>query len=205
MQTSPSDPITPGDASLEEAFAGVRARLRQFLARSLESAADVDDLLQDVFVKALQNARAGREIKNPSAWFKTVARTTLADHYRAKGLVPVEPVDDALAQMEDDDDLVHQELASCLSPLIDGLPTLYRDALRAVDLEQRAMRDVARAERVSVSAIKSRVARGRARLRTKLLNCCDVELDAGRVSDFSPRPGVADEQPRGCDVASCKA
>jgi len=173
-------------AGVGEAFAQLRERLHGYLRSRLSDPSQADDLLHDVFVKALSTLQAGRRIDNLGAWLFTATRTTLADFYRARGAPTVE-LDDTLPADDAAEERLHQELAACLRPMIERLPPLYRDTLIATDLDGRSMRAVAEAEGRSVSAIKSRAARGRAMVKAELLDCCTVETQDGWVTDYRRR------------------
>jgi DNA-directed RNA polymerase specialized sigma24 family protein len=69
---------------LGAAFTGLRHSLRGFLARRVNDPAVVDDLLQDVFLKAQKAMGDGRLPNNLPTWLSTAARTKVIDHYRAK-------------------------------------------------------------------------------------------------------------------------
>jgi RNA polymerase sigma-70 factor (ECF subfamily) len=177
MQTSEQD--------LGVAFSQLQKSLRSFLRRRLPDPARADDLLQDIFVKALTAQRQGRRIDNLTAWLYTTARTTLIDHYRSNKSQPV-PVDEQLVVEIPEDLQFHRELAACMRPFINQLAPLYRDTLVATDLGNETMHSLAQREGVSVSAIKSRAVRARAKLQEKVLACCRVEWAGGLVSDYQP-------------------
>ncbi len=72
--------------------------------------------------------------------------------------------------------------------MVRGLPDTYRRAIELTELE--GMTQAAAAERLGLSlpGAKSRVQRGRARLRAMLLRCCEIETDRrGRVVAFETR------------------
>lgn len=171
--------------SLAQAFARTRQRLHAYLRRRLADPGSADDLLQEVFVKALTAQQRGTPIRNLDAWLYTTTRSVLADHYRRKAVV-TEPLHEALTQPADDDEQAQQQLAECMLPLIEQLPALYRETLLQVDIRHRRMRELAAQDGVSVSAIKSRAARGRRLLKETLLACCEVQLESGRIADFQP-------------------
>jgi RNA polymerase sigma-70 factor (ECF subfamily) len=80
------------------------------------------------------------------------------------------------------------EMARCIAPMVRGLPGHYRQAIELTELE--GMTQAAAAERLglSVPGAKSRVQRGRARLRAMLVRCCEIETDRrGRVVTFEAR------------------
>jgi predicted DNA-binding protein (UPF0251 family) len=79
-------------------------------------------------------------------------------------------------------------LAECLQPLVMHLDPLSREALLATDLGGKSQVDAAREAGITVSTMKSRIQRGRQKLRDAVLQCCHVELDRrSGVIDFSPR------------------
>ncbi len=158
--------------------------LRSYLRRRVSDATQAEDLLQDIFVKALISKRAGPRIENLTGWLFAAARTTLVDHFRAIRH-PAQEVDENIPETDETEDLrFHEEVASCLKVFLAELPPIYRDTLIATDLEGETMRSIAAKQAVSVSAIKSRAARGRAMLKEKLLECCHVEMTDGLVSDY---------------------
>lgn len=74
--------------------------------------------------------------------------------------------------------------------MVRDLPDDYRRAIELTELG--GMTQAAAAERLglSVPGAKSRVQRGRARLREMLLRCCEIETDRrGRVVAFEARVG----------------
>ncbi|MFM9884486.1 MAG: sigma-70 family RNA polymerase sigma factor [Burkholderiales bacterium] len=168
---------------LGDAFARLQQSLRGYLRRRLQDPAQVEDLLQDIFVKALTSERAGRRINNLAGWLHAAARTTLIDHYRATGRA-IEALDDSIPNPEMDDLRLHQALSACLMPFIDQLAPIYRDTLVATDIQGKTMQSLAEMQRVSLSAIKSRAVRARAMLKETLLACCHVEVVDGFVSDY---------------------
>lgn len=171
------------DEELGAAFSRLQQSLRSYLRRRIPDAAQAEDLLQDIFFKALVSQRAGRRIDNLTGWLYAAARTTLVDHYRANG-EPMQELDESIPACEFEDLRLHEEIAKCLKPFMEQLPSIYRDTLIATDLEGETMRSLAAREKVSISAIKSRAVRARVMLKEKLLGCCHIEMTDGLVSDY---------------------
>lgn len=172
----------PADYDLETAFTQLRQSLRNYLLKRVPDASLVDDLIQDIFLKALSTKRTGKKIDNLPGWLFAVARTTLVDHLRAKSISP-DPLDEN-APGEDNDDLqLHASISDCLKPFIAKLPPIYRDTLNATEIEGSTLKAYAQTQALSVSAVKSRVVRGRAKLKEKLLACCEITMTNGLVSD----------------------
>lgn len=167
-------------------FVRLQHGLRSYLRRRVRDPALVEDLLQDVFVKALAAIRAERQVGNLTGWLYAVTRTTVVDYYRSNRPA-TEELDENIPDIEAEDDLLHQELATCLRPLLEQLPRIYRETLLATDFAGETMRSVANEQGMSLSAIKSRASRARAMLREQLLACCDVEVSDGTVVDYRRR------------------
>ena len=176
----------PG-GEIAAAFDSLQHSLRGYLRRRVDDPTVAEDLLQDVFVKALAAIGADRAPKNLPGWLYAAARTTVIDYYRA-GRPSAGEISDYTPDTQDaDGELLHRELATCLRPLAEQLPAIYRDTLLATDFDGRTMRAVAVEQGLSVSAIKSRASRGRIMLKEKLLDCCHVEISGGVVADYRPR------------------
>lgn len=182
---------------LGTAYTQLRQGLLSYLSRRLPHSAHAEDLLQDVFLKAISALKSNDSIDNLTGWLYTIARSTLADYYRAHK-VKMEELDFDIETEDDDNFERHQELANCLQPFIDELPALYRDTLIANELQGKKLRTLAHDEGLSLSAIKSRAARGRSLLKEKLLNCCEVELRGGLVDDYFRNPSPAPKKKCDC-------
>jgi len=69
-----------------------------------------------------------------------------------------------------------------------SLPSPYREAVTLVELQDLSMREAAEIVGVSTTAMKSRVQRGRAQLRTLFDQCCEIAQDArGKVTAYQRR------------------
>ena len=166
----------------------VAAKLRPFIARRV-AAPDVDDVLQDVLVRVHRGLDSLADDERFTAWMFQVARSAIAEHGRGGARHPLAEATEAVAPDDDHDDRVAATaLAGCLTGFVARLPSPYREAITLVELERLTAREAAALAGVSVSGMKSRVQRGRARLREMLDECCAIALDArGKVTDIVPR------------------
>jgi len=163
--------------------------LRGWLRHRLANPVDVEDLLQDVFIKAMRQGERFCEIANARAWLYEVARNALADRLRlARNTVEL-PEDLSADSAEV---AAVDSLAACLPRVLSDLNPEDREAITLCDLEGLSQEAYARRKGLSLSGAKSRVQRARKRLREQLTHACQVQLDeAGQVSDFVPRPPLA--------------
>jgi RNA polymerase sigma-70 factor (ECF subfamily) len=162
------------------------AELRNWLRHRTGNTALADDLLQDLFLKALRQGKGFGDVHNARAWLFEVARNLLADHLRVAQHA-VELPDDLAAPSHDIDTV--DALCACLPRVLSELSPADREAITLCDLQGMAQAEFAQAKGLSLSAAKSRVQRARVRLRAQMSQACQVSLsEGGSVSDFVPRP-----------------
>ena len=186
----------------------LHTNLRAFIARRVQSQADVDDLVQRVLLQIVKSLDTLRHAERLHAWVYRTARNVIVDHYRAAGsrrelatgdVVDLEATDGATSESVDDDDAAAlRELAACLAPMLSQLSPAYREAIRMIDLEGTPQQEAAHRAGVSLSGMKSRVQRGRQQLREVLEACCRIDLDRrGNIAAYTAR------HPDSCGCGGC--
>jgi RNA polymerase sigma-70 factor (ECF subfamily) len=173
-------------------WAELEKRLRPFVQKRVVREADTDDVLQDVLLRVHRGVGSLRDEERFDGWIHRVARHAIADHLRAHAKHPIRSateLPEALNEPSDEDDLeVARDLSQCVSGFVGMLPSPYRESITLTELEGRSQKEAAELLGVSITAMKSRVQRGRAKLRELFEECCEIELDArGRVVDYTPR------------------
>lgn len=177
----------------------LHGNLRAFISRRVRNQADVDDLVQRVLLQIVKGLASLRNVELLHAWVYRTARNVIVDYYRssagrrevasggAEDLAAASA--EAQANSQDDDERAAlQELAGCMTPMIRQLPPAYREAVTLADLEGINQADAATRAGVSVSAMKSRIQRGRQQLKAVLEDCCRVQLDRrGTIVAYDPR------------------
>lgn len=172
---------------LAGAWAAHEGELRGYLRHRLGNHEDADDLLQDVFIKALRQGNAFCRIDNPRAWLFHVARNALADRLRVAHTM-IELPEDIPAPLGDPAPVV-DDLAQCLPRVLSELSAEDRLAITLCDIEGQPQQALADRLGITLSGAKSRLQRARKRLREKMERGCRIRYDArGRVIDFTPRP-----------------
>ena len=180
----------PAFTCVSSAWQAHEGELLGYLRHRLSDADAADDLLQDVFVKAVRHGAGFCRLDNPRAWLFQVARNALVD--RARTSHPMEPLPDGLdeAAAPPEEPLAPVDaLASCLVRALGELAADDGAVLRACDLEGQTQREFAEAHGLSLPATKSRLLRARQRLRERLTTACRVRFEAdGSVASHVPRP-----------------
>jgi RNA polymerase sigma-70 factor, ECF subfamily len=167
----------------------LRALLVPFISKRVEPQ-DVDDVLQNVFVRIQRGLGDLRDTDKIVAWAYQVARNAIIDHARHKAVRRHEPLERVRSATtpEPDEESAARELAIIVGHFIAMLPEPYRDALRLTELEGLTQAEAARRAGLSLPGMKSRVQRARVQLRELLEACCDIELDTrGSIIDVEPR------------------
>jgi RNA polymerase sigma-70 factor (ECF subfamily) len=156
-----------------------------WLRHRLGDPSQADDLLQDLFLKALRQGERFCSVQNARAWLFEVARNTLTDHLRvARNTVALPDDLPALVAAVDAVDT----LTMCLPRVLSELSDEDREAITLCDLQGMTQAEFAHAKGLGLSAAKSRLQRARVRLRERMAQACQVQIDAvGHVADFVPR------------------
>ena len=165
-----------------------------FLAHQCHSAAEADDLLQDLFLKALQQGQTFCHIENPRAWLFHVARNLLIDRLRLSKATIELPED--LGNENEAETASVDQLSQCLPRVLGELSPADREAIALCDIDGIAQQEYARRLGLTLPAAKSRVQRARKRLQARLVKACQVKFDdEGKVCCFTPRPPLTEVSP----------
>lgn len=182
--------------STEGVWFELLANIRGFVGRRVRQPADVDDIVQRVFLQVHRALPTLRDSDRLHAWVYQTTRRAIADYYRAPSHtreVPAGAAVDLAAEIadataDDTDGSALQELSACLKPLIGSLGPADQEALQLVEFEGVTQVEAAQRLGLSVSGMKSRVQRARLHLRTALDECCRVALDRrGGVVSYEAR------------------
>lgn len=162
-------------------------KLRGFILKRVNNPADADDILQEVFVRIYQRLTTLQESDRLQSWIFTITRNAIIDHYRKVKRQPEFTSETALETlaMDPEPDIFNQQMAGCLRPLLQQLPEPYREAIQLAELEGMTQAAIAQELGISLSGMKSRVQRGRQKLKEVLQTCCQIEMDAtGNVIEY---------------------
>ena len=135
-----------------------------------------------------------------TAWVHQITRNTIIDYYRLQGRARMQtsempedlpdevPIDDAV-----------EDIASCLSHMIDDLPERYRQAITLTEYDGLSQRGISEQLGMSLSGAKSRIQRARGKLKDMLLECCHFEFDRlGHIIDYQSKESSCRYCPISC-------
>jgi len=176
--------------SIEQVWNDYHLSLRRFIGKRTRNEADAEDVLQNVFLKVCAHFETLREPAKVQSWLFQIARNAAIDFYRAKKFEAELPKEIASPEVSEtiDKRKCFEDAQKCLLPMIERLPPIYKTAVKLSELDGWTNRRVASAEGVSLSAVKSRVSRGRKIIKKMLDDCCLFETDRrGGVIDCVPK------------------
>lgn len=154
-------------------------RLTRFARTRVPDADAAADIAQETIARGLAAFGSDVDMTAVTRWCYRTVRNLIIDRYRRRTPRTVDTLDDVAGPEEalaESDDL-HRELGSCAKAMLDHLEPAYRQAVALADVEGLDQPAIAEQLGMSLSAVKSRVQRGRAKLRGMLLDCCLIGTD----------------------------
>lgn len=149
--------------------------LEGFLAQRTGSTEEAEDLLQEVFTRAMLEGSGFCKLNDARSWLFRVARNQVIDTHRLKK--PRDELDESSMRTPAETRTPISELQQCITRNLPHLDEADRHILDACDLEGMTQKDYAAGNGLSVAATKARLRRARQRLRTQLVRNCQVVLD----------------------------
>jgi RNA polymerase sigma-70 factor (ECF subfamily) len=158
-----------------EAFAELvrrhQDRLWRVALRTLGNPDDAADAVQDALVSAYRAAGGFRGESAVTTWLHRIVVNACLDQARRRTARPTSPLDESAAADRPAPDLLgSRETATEVLAALRRLPIEQAAAIVLVDVEGYPVADVAEILEVPVGTVKSRCARGRARLAETLLH-----------------------------------
>ena len=156
---------------LVELLGPIHARAAGVARRLAGSATDGDDLFQEAVLRALHALPSPRDPSRFASWFYAILLSLHRNRTRRsfwRRFLPLEPERAPVSEPVGGDGSAweaEREQAARLSRALSRLPAPQREAVVLFEIEGFGIDEIAALQRVSSAAVKSRLARGRARLR----------------------------------------
>jgi RNA polymerase sigma-70 factor (ECF subfamily) len=162
--------------------------LRAFIRSKVKDPNLTEDLLQESLIKIHLNLHRLKSQEKLMNWAFQISRNVIIDHHkRTKRIHHVGELalpDEAACH----ESTFTQDLATWIPEAIKLLPEKYRQAIYLTEIEGLTQKELAEKLGISVSGAKSRVQRGREKLKDIVLQCCEVVTDKyGNVLDYYSR------------------
>jgi RNA polymerase sigma-70 factor, ECF subfamily len=155
-------------------FLAYEAQLKGFVKKRILDQSEADDILQQLYLKIYKNCEELKNVKNTKAWLYQITRNAVYDFFREnKRRQSLEDFELAEGELPED---TRYEVEALVEPLIKLLPSDYAEALRLSELEGVSQKEIADRLGISYSGAKSRVQRGREKLKSLFIECCHLEF-----------------------------
>lgn len=157
-----------------------------YIKKRVNDPMDAEDLTQEVFYK-LSNSK-NSDIKSIKSWVYTIAKNTIIDYYRKKKNIHKDIENHPDSQRMDTDTAVEELSNCCIAPFVNQLPEDYRTLIRLSDLEEVPQKEIAARLNMNYTTVRSKVQRGRAKLRDLFSDCCHmIQGGKGSIMDFEKK------------------
>jgi len=183
--------------STEHIWELLSAKLRSFLLQRVSDPQVAEDLLQETFLRIHKKVDDIEDEQRMTAWVFQIARNLVIDYYRSKGRDPTATMPDDVEAPTHEEDNLNEVVMGWLPAMIAQLPDTYREAVELYELKEMPQQQIAEQLNISLSGAKSRVQRGRAKLKSLLFECCSFDRDShGNVIEYTKNSSEACEE---CD------
>jgi RNA polymerase sigma-70 factor (ECF subfamily) len=171
---------------IERAWEEYNERLLYFIQTHVQSKDDAEDILSKVYLKLAQETDASRIPQKLPSWLYRVARNTIIDFYRLRK--PTNSLSDELKQEKSERQSI-SKLSECILPIINELPEMYKLPILLSEIHEKKQKDVAKELGISLPAVKSRIVRGRKKLKELMAKRCTYYYDEkGHLIDHQETP-----------------
>ncbi len=153
-----------------------------YLQKIKVDAAIIEDIRQDVFLKAHQSIDTLKSEGKLLSWLRVIVYNTVIDHYRKQKKTFQLP-----NQNEEEYNEGNAYLLKCISLLIQTLPKEQKEVMEAIEINGISQTQFAKMHNLQLSTVKSRVQRARNKVNDTVKNSCFLRVDKyGNVTDYVP-------------------
>ena len=151
--------------------------LKNFILKKVKDENIANDILQDIFLKIIDNANKIAQAKSVQQYIYGIARNATIDHFRKSGKKTFVENKYTLISEEETQSLNATIASCCIKPFIKQLPDKYQVALTKTEFENMSQKELAKELNISYSGAKSRVQRGKEKLKELIISCCNFPSD----------------------------
>lgn len=155
------------DSVITDTFNKEKARLRNFIRKSVPNAGDAEDILQDVFYEFVSAYRLPEPLEQVGAWLYRVARNRIIDRFRKqKQEVALDPQDDedtlwldSILSIEHETPATLYERKQLIEQVVaalNELPGEQRQVFIAHELDGKSFKQIAAETGVAINTLLAR-------------------------------------------------
>lgn len=166
--------------------------LKAYIIKKTNDINLAEDIVQEVMLKLVESHKKNIEVNNIKAWLFQVTRNTIADYYKDyynKNKIEFNFNEDWKEHSISSENISTILESDFIIPMIGLLPEKYAKPLHLSDIENIPQKDIALQLNLGLSATKMRIQRGREKLKTLFIECCDIQYDkSGNFSSCTIKP-----------------
>lgn len=149
------------------------AKMARYGRRFLSDPSDIEDLVQEVFLKAYVNIQSFDVTRRFSPWLYRIAHNEFVNALKRKSRQPFSFFDfdtdivfpHPIAAETADKEAHDRELRQALGASLDKIPDKYRESLVLYYVEELSYQDIAEVLRIPISTVGVRLQRGKEKLK----------------------------------------
>lgn len=160
-----------------------------YLIKQTGNKQEAEDLLHDVFIKALNHKEQFCTLDDGRSWlFKLVKNAFIDSKRRPQPFV----VNQLLPELEAQANTLTPEpmlleLQTCMNRVLSELSDADREIIEQCDIHKVKQQDFAERQQLKLPTVKSRLQRARRTLRNEMVKACQIQFSDNKVSHFVPR------------------
>jgi len=188
----------PRKRLLDQVFSH-RAALQKYLRRFTAGAEDIEDLVQEAYVRMCA-LPAGEQVNSPRALLFRIARNLAVDRARQRltratdDVADFEPLNVSSEEAEPDEQVDRDRRFESFCAAVDSLPPLCRRVFVLRKVYQLSHAEIAQVLGLSHSTIEKHVAKGLVRCRDRLRELGLLEESAIAADERRPRREVRERE-----------
>lgn len=157
--------------------------IEKYVLSAVKNTDDTDDILQEVFIKAYTHYHSLNDASKLKQWLYSIARNEVNAHFNAKKKTQQLPFDET-----EETPAFNSDFEKCIGSFINALPHKYSQAIQLTEIENLPQTELAKRLNISYSGAKTRVQRGREKLKELMQQCYYINHDSyGNIIDYTPK------------------
>nr|WP_228481350.1 sigma-70 family RNA polymerase sigma factor [Vibrio fluminensis] len=165
---------------LMEAWNRTESSLYHWLLKQTHNQHELEDIVQEVFLKAMSHSERFCTLNDGKSWLFKVAKNHFIDTVRRR--IERAELDELTSNQQLPSPVV--QLQKCLPKVLVKLDHHDRDIIESCDLNGMLQSEYAQKNQLSLPAVKSRLRRARMVLKQQLVRECKVSQDQSGVCCF---------------------
>ncbi|MHC4741444.1 MAG: RNA polymerase sigma factor [Planctomycetota bacterium] len=155
-------------AAFEELFEMYQPRLKYYVRRLNSAGANVDDILQDVWLTVFKKIRKLKDARIFAVWLYRIARNKVYDGFRRKNRFVSLPEEDELPLSDNAEPTFDTNDTEKLHKALNKLKPYHREVLTLCFIEQMPYQSIAEIVGCSIGTVRSRIFYAKKSLRREM-------------------------------------